>query len=120
MANSYYSLRSYDHFCFFCQINNSKKKKDEFAFFVFFTFKGWKRLVVADGPRQVINAFTLYAFADRVGFSSNLSDYYEGNYFTAIMLLAMMFTVLVFAASFLMLTIAAIMYIPLIIYIKGT
>lgn len=119
MANSYYSLRSYDHFCFFCQINNSKKKKDEFAFFVFFTFKGWKRLVVADGPRQVINAFTLYAFADRVGFSSNLSDYYEGNYFTAIMLLAMMFTVLVFAASFLMLTIAAIMYIPLIIYIKG-
>lgn len=31
---------SYDHFCFFCQINNSKKKKDEFAFFIFFTFKG--------------------------------------------------------------------------------
>lgn len=40
MANNYYSLKSYDHFCFFCQINNSKKKKDEFAFFVFFTFKG--------------------------------------------------------------------------------
>lgn len=40
MANDYYSLKSYDHFCFFSQINNSKKKKDEFAFFVFFTFKG--------------------------------------------------------------------------------
>jgi hypothetical protein len=40
MANDYYSLRSYEHFCFFCQINNSKKKKDEFAFFIFFTFKG--------------------------------------------------------------------------------
>lgn len=40
MANNYYSLKSYDHFCFFSQINNSKKKKDEFAFFVFFTFKG--------------------------------------------------------------------------------
>ena len=40
MANKYYSLKSYDHFCFFSQIDNSKKKKDEFAFFVFFTFKG--------------------------------------------------------------------------------
>lgn len=40
MANNYYSIRSYDHFCFFNQINNSKKKKDEFAFFIFFTFKG--------------------------------------------------------------------------------
>ena len=40
MANNYYSMKSYDHFCFFSQINNSKKKKDEFAFFVFFTFKG--------------------------------------------------------------------------------
>lgn len=40
IANNYYSLKSYDHFCFFCNINNSRKKKDEFAFFVFFTFKG--------------------------------------------------------------------------------
>ena len=40
MANNYYSMKSFDHFSFFCQINNSKKKKDEFAFFVFFTFKG--------------------------------------------------------------------------------
>lgn len=41
MSQDYYSLRSYDHFCFFSQINNSKKKKDEFAFFIFFTFKGY-------------------------------------------------------------------------------
>jgi len=58
MANNYYSLRknpclvvrlmhsvdipcvgSYDHFCFFDHIQQSKKKKDSFAFFVFFTFK---------------------------------------------------------------------------------
>lgn len=140
MANDYYSLRSYDHFCFFCQINNSKKKKDEFAFFIFFTFKGesskrgrdcaatltlhlctsgWKRLVVADGPRQVINALTLYALGERVKWSTNVVDYYEGNIFTGIMLLTMIFTVLVFAVSAFMLIIAAIMYIPLICYIKG-
>jgi hypothetical protein len=57
MAQNYYSLRmsqhppdnllsltgrsgSYDHFCFFCHINDSTKKKDDFAFFIFFTFKG--------------------------------------------------------------------------------
>jgi hypothetical protein len=58
MANNYYSLRknpfpgrqtmysvdiphvgSYDHFCFFDHIQQSKKKKDSFAFFIFFTFK---------------------------------------------------------------------------------
>jgi len=57
MAQNYYSLRmsqqssdqyssltggsgSYDHFCFFCHIEDSTKKKDDFAFFIFFTFKG--------------------------------------------------------------------------------
>jgi hypothetical protein len=40
LSQDWYSMRSYDHFCFFCQIDNSKKKKDEFAFFIFFTFKG--------------------------------------------------------------------------------
>lgn len=35
-----WSAESYDTFCFFCQISNSTKKKDEFAFFCFFTFKG--------------------------------------------------------------------------------
>jgi hypothetical protein len=62
MAQNYYSLRSYDHFCFFCHINDSTKKKDDFAFFIFFTFKDWKRLLLADGPRQTINALTLYSF----------------------------------------------------------
>ena len=56
MANHYYSLRaynaspgysdtysvpsgSYDCFCFFDHISNSTKTSDDFAFFVFFTFK---------------------------------------------------------------------------------
>jgi hypothetical protein len=119
MANNYYSLRSYNHFCFFSQINNSKKKKDELAFFIFFAFKGWKRLLVADGPRQVINALTLYALAEISDFSTNISDYYEGNIFTAVMLLTMLFTVIVFAGSFILLAIATLMYLPLICYIKG-
>lgn len=31
---------SYDNFCLFCQIESSSKKKDDLAFFIFFTFKG--------------------------------------------------------------------------------
>ncbi|KAN0061102.1 Potassium transporter [Thecaphora frezii] len=119
MANNYYSLRSYDHFCLFNQINNSKKKKDEFAFFIFFTFKGWKRLLVADGPRQVINFFTLYGLGSVAHWSTDPYDYYEGNWTTALMILTMLFTVAVFAASLVLLIIAAIMYIPLLCYIKG-
>ncbi|KAJ1033295.1 hypothetical protein NDA13_001288 [Ustilago tritici] len=119
MANNYYSLRSYDHFCFFDHINDSKKKKDELAFFIFFTFKGWKRLLVADGPRQVINFFTLYGLGSFAKWSTNPYDYYDGNIFTGIMILSMLFTVAVFAGSIILLIIAAVAYIPLLCYIKG-
>lgn len=119
MANNYYSLRSYDHFCFFDHINDSKKKKDELAFFIFFTFKGWKRLLVADGPRQVINFFTLYGLGSFAKWSTDPYDYYEGNIFTGIMILSMLFTVAVFAGSLILLMLAGIAYIPLLCYIKG-
>ncbi|PWZ03261.1 hypothetical protein BCV70DRAFT_14226 [Testicularia cyperi] len=119
MANNYYSLRSYDHYCFFEQINDSKKKKDEVAFFIFFTFKGWKRLLVADGPRQIINFFTLYGLGSFAKWSTDPYDYYEGNIMTGIMILSMLFTVAVFAGSLILLIIAAVAYIPLLCYIKG-
>ncbi|KAJ1032738.1 hypothetical protein NDA16_000759 [Ustilago loliicola] len=119
MANNYYSLRSYDHFCFFDHINDSKKKTDELAFFIFFTFKGWKRLFVADGPRQVINFFTLYGLGSFAKWSTDPYDYYDGNIFTGIMILSMLFTVAVFAGSIILLIIASVAYIPLLCYIKG-
>lgn len=120
MANTYYSLRSYDHFCFFCQIENSTKKKDDFAFFVFFTFKGWKRLLLADGPRQSINALILYSFWKVNQQSWNLADYINTkDLLTSVLFLTMMFTVLVFAGSVLLLVIAAICYVPLLCYIQG-
>lgn len=123
MANHYYSLRSYDHFCFFCQIENSTKKKDDFAFFVFFTFKDWKRLLLADGPRQTINGLTLYSFWLANGKSNpfeNLGDYFSSDDMTtSVLLITMVFTVLIFLGSLLVLVVAGICYIPLLCYIQG-
>ncbi|KZT60173.1 hypothetical protein CALCODRAFT_492758 [Calocera cornea HHB12733] len=119
MANDYYSLRSYDHFCFFCQIANSTKRMDEFAFFIFFTFKGWKRLLLADGPRQCINAIVLFSFAQVNNFSTDWKLYYDGSILTAGLLISMLFTVVVFAGSLIMLIAAAVLYIPLLCHIRG-
>ncbi|SGY70193.1 BQ5605_C004g03119 [Microbotryum silenes-dioicae] len=126
MSQSWYALRSYDHFCFFCQIDNSKKKKDEFAFFVFFTFKvfggvfaGWKRLILADGPRQVINGITLYSFGKSEKWTTDLSVYFGGGFLKTGIIITMLFTVIIFVGSAVLLLIAAIMYVPLLCYIQG-
>jgi len=126
MSNNYYSLRSYDHFCFFCQISNSTKKKDDFAFFIFFTFKSWKRALFADGPRQTINALTLYSFylAKNTGPSQDNRPFYylpkySDNFITTALIISVLFAVLVFAGSMLLLLAAGVCYIPLLCYIQG-
>jgi hypothetical protein len=135
-------LGSYDHFCFFDHIQQSTKKSDDFAFFVFFTFKsthphnpfinthtrtyllGWKRLFFADGPRQVINALTLFAIYmakrnDRTPWF-DFKKYFIGNtLITTALTISTLFTVLIFAGSMLLLIIAGICYVPLLCYIKG-
>ncbi|KAJ2931564.1 hypothetical protein H1R20_g5473, partial [Candolleomyces eurysporus] len=123
-ANNYYSLRSYNHFCFFEHISDSTKTIDDFAFFVFFTFKSWKRLLLADGPRQTINALTLYAVwllrKDNEGEWYDVTKYFKGNSIsTTALTLTALFTVVVFAGSLLLLIIAAICYIPLLCHIRG-
>jgi len=123
MANNYYSLRSYDHFCFFNHIANSTKRMDDFAFFVFFTFKSWKRLLLADGPRQSINALTLYAFylsKENKGAWYDVEKYFSGNSLvTNALTISVAFTVLVFAGSLLLLVAAGVCYIPLLCHIQG-
>ncbi|KAK7470767.1 Potassium transporter [Stygiomarasmius scandens] len=124
MANNYYSLRSYDHFCFFDHISNSTKTSDDFAFFVFFTFKSWKRLLLADGPRQTINALTLYAIfvahKKDPGDWWDVQKYFKGNSLsTSALTVTTCFTVAVFAGSLLLLIVAGICYVPLLMHIRG-
>ncbi|RHZ83515.1 hypothetical protein Glove_91g38 [Diversispora epigaea] len=120
IAYRFYTLRSYKHYNFFCQINNSKKKADEIAFFVFFTFKGWKRLVFAEAPRQVINAITLVSIiqSNKKKQYLNINSYGE-NLVQQLAMGTMVFTLVIFVASFTMLVIAFFMYIPLLCHIRG-
>lgn len=146
----YLSLTSvaenYDNFCLFCHIENSTKRKDDLAFFVFFTFKGehffpspgpgglaygsrsqkltddtdWKRLILADGPRQSINALLLYAFGTANGWQTHdIPAWWNYEPITAMLLFAMIATVLIFAGSMVLLIAASVMYVPLLCYIQG-
>lgn len=122
LANNYYSLRSYDHFCFFDHIARSTKTSDDFAFFVFFVFKSWKRVLFADGPRQTINALTLYALwlAKHKEAGWDPRKYFDGNSMsTSLLTVTTFFTVVVFIGSVLLLLVAGICYIPLLCYIRG-
>ncbi|KAF8631585.1 hypothetical protein AX15_002335 [Amanita polypyramis BW_CC] len=123
MANNYYSLRSYDHFCLFDHIKDSTKTSDDFAFFVFFTFKSWKRLILSDGPRQTINAFILYALflvKKDQGPWYDVSKYFAGNSIsTSALLVTTLFTLVVFTVSLIILIVAGICYVPLLFHIRG-
>lgn len=185
IASRFYTVRSYPHYCFFAQIDNSKKLVDNVAFFCFFTFRSkcfdvllliegmsvgqlrgerwmdqpllissthsliyiltfaftthtfsslplslyyridWKRLMLADAPRQVINATILYQTfrGYKLGFGAgSIFDWnlvFGDNLLKKITVGAMIFTVFMFAFSLVLLVVAVIMYLPLVCHIQG-
>ncbi|KAJ3194701.1 hypothetical protein HDU82_002364 [Entophlyctis luteolus] len=60
VAYRYYVLKSYPHYCFFAEVLNARTNTDRFAFFVYFTFKTWRRLFLAEFPRVYVNALNMY------------------------------------------------------------
>ncbi len=84
---------------------------------------GWKRLLLADGPRQVINGLTLFSFylsqKDEDGSVFDLNKYTNGNLVTAGLIFSTVFTTLIFLGSALLLLAAGVCYIPLLCYIRG-
>ncbi|KAJ1549025.1 hypothetical protein HK405_011051 [Cladochytrium tenue] len=132
IAYRYYALRSYPHYCFFCQIQNSRKTVDVLAFFVFFMFKGWKRLLLAEFPRQLLNALNLYDVirlkVDPNSTKNVFEKYYDAvvnlvqstNSIVNVMAYALStFTVVVWLFSFCGLLAAFFVYIPLLCNIRG-
>jgi Fungal potassium channel len=82
---------------------------------------GWKRLLLAEGPRQVLNAITLYSVAAGENFSFDIQVYQQD--FTTIqgvVLSFMLLTVVIWALSFIRLLVAGLLYWPLLVcHIRG-
>ena len=81
-------------------------------------------MLLADGPRQSINALTLYAvYQSKKGNDGewyDLTKYFRGNTLIASALtLSTLFTVLIFVGSLLLLIAAALLYVPLLCHIRG-
>ncbi|KAL7754470.1 GTP-binding protein [Sorochytrium milnesiophthora] len=127
IASRYYTLRSYAHYCFFRQINRQRKFSDRLAFFIFFQLKGWKRLLFAEAPRQVINfaslAVGLYSINGAAYANWNFKKMFHwvmSNDVTQRFSLAVMaFVFTVWVLNVLFTLFAAIIYIPLLCRIRG-
>ena len=86
------------------------------------TFIGWKRLLLADGPRQTINGLTLYSFYLSQKDNGNfwdLNKYTGGSYVTGALIFSTLTTVIIFIGSALLLLAAGVCYIPLLCHIQG-
>ncbi|ORX92608.1 hypothetical protein K493DRAFT_225285 [Basidiobolus meristosporus CBS 931.73] len=116
IANRYYTLRSYAHYCFFNQIHNQKRFKDEMAFFVFFALKGWKRLFFAEAARRCVNGYVLYLIFKDDPSWKKLEDFKLDK---KISLVTMGVPCILFIVSALKTILAAILYIPLVCEIRG-
>ncbi|KAG5366384.1 putative vacuolar membrane protein [Yarrowia sp. B02] len=107
ICRTIYSIKGFNYFCLFAKITKSKEFTDYVALFVFFTFKGWANLLLAEGPRQVLNALTLYSVLkiddDFVGAVTALA---EKSHVEAVVVSFMAFSLLVWVISMCMFILA--------------
>lgn len=86
----------------------------------------WKRILLADGPRQSINAIILYMILHMNHWNWNeITSFWRddtgetNSIITLLLLLAMVTTVALFAIAAIQIIVAAVLYIPLLVYIQG-
>ena len=126
MASTYYSIRSYSHFCFFQVVSNSTKLRDNLAFFVFFSFKNWK-FTAAETPRRILNLvsiFALYEVSKRdipTMFSGIKNNVTSNINYENLSVYGSFFTVTIWILSIFRFLAAIIIYIPLVTtFIQGS
>ncbi|EON68191.1 hypothetical protein W97_07340 [Coniosporium apollinis CBS 100218] len=119
--------RGWRRFLVFAELTKSKKGVDYVALFVYFQFKGAIRIILAEGPRIVINGITLWAaFKSNLApegvhagdghtspfeqFFINVKVLYELEKEHALVLFTMMFTLVIWVFSAISLIIALILY----------
>ncbi|MCJ1309704.1 hypothetical protein MMC25_003364 [Agyrium rufum] len=55
------SGQGFRRFLVFAELTKSKKGSEYVALFTYFSFEAWLRIIFAEGPRNAINAMTLYS-----------------------------------------------------------
>ncbi|KAI4121364.1 MAG: hypothetical protein LQ338_006405 [Usnochroma carphineum] len=115
-------------FLVFAALTEGRKGAEYVALFTYFSFEAWMRIVFAEGPRQLLNAQTLYSVmqADLVPagdhaakdghspiaqFWSNLQILASHNKEQAAILFGMLFTLIIWLFSVISLLLACIFYV---------
>ncbi|KAG4104168.1 hypothetical protein H8356DRAFT_980777 [Neocallimastix lanati (nom. inval.)] len=120
VAYRYYCIKSYAYYCFFQLIQDHTKRSDDIAFFVFFTFKGWKSFMFADSPRRILNLILF--LVNLAVLTSTGKGFFESMLIkkeSAIQLFTSSFILLSWIFTGIRLLIALIVYIPLLSIIQG-
>ena len=120
--------RGYKRFLVFAELTKSKKGAEYVALYTYFSFQFWMNTIFADGPRQVINAITLYSVmqmdllpggenAAKDDGSSNFDQFFSNlkiladeSTLQAVVLFGMLFTLIIWVLSVLKLISACILY----------
>lgn len=115
-------------FLVFAELTKSKKGAEYVALYTYFSFQFWMNTIFADGPRQVINAITLYSVMKMdllpggenaskdngtspiLQFFNNVKILAEDNNLQAVVLFGMLFTLVIWVLSVLKLASAVILY----------
>ena len=120
--------RGWKRFLVFADLTKSRKGADYVALFAYFSFEAWLRICFAEGPRQVINALTLYAVlrADLVPtgdhrgsgknapiaqFFINIGILADQSHLQAVVLIGMLWTLVIWVITAINLALSVILYI---------
>lgn len=130
LAMRVHSLRpggGWKRFLVFAELTKSKKGAEYAALFTYFSFESWMNTLFADGPRQVVNAITLYSVmqmdllpggenaekssdSSATQFFENIKILAVNNNLRAVVLISMLFTLVVWVLSVIKLLIAITLY----------
>lgn len=119
--------QGFKRFLVFAELTKSKKGADYVALFAYFSFEAWMRVLFADGPRQVVNAITLYSVmkldlipegehaapegtSPVVQFFINVKALADHNNLQAVILFGMLFTLVIWVISVLNLAVSVVLY----------
>lgn len=119
--------RGWKRFLVFAELTKSRKGADYVALFTYFSFEAWLRIVFAEGPRQVVNALTLFSVlklklvpegehaasdghSPIAQFFVNIGIMADSNHLQAVILFGMLWTLVIWVISVISLMVSVVLY----------